>query len=83
MSQSKRGSRIETGCNYTIGLFLSTCVWYVIVMPLSYFMGWDFHHERELARVMTVNVIFTVTSIARSYGVRRLFVWFWHKGWVR
>ena len=67
MSQSKRLSFVESIANTCIGFGLSLlvwhwlCKWYDIPMPI----------ERNLE----ITGIFTIVSIVRGYGVRRLFNW--------
>jgi hypothetical protein len=69
VSQTRRQSLIETVVGVAIGFALSM-VASVIVYPL-------FGHSFTLAQNAGITVVFTVLSIARGYGVRRFFNWFW------
>jgi len=73
--QSKRGSTYEVAFNYFIGIITANLIWLYIVIPWSPILGWNFHHEAHIGRVTSVNILFTVTSVIRPYGVRRLFNW--------
>lgn len=83
MSQSRRGSAIETLCNYAIGIVLANCVWLFIVIPMSKIYGWNFHHEGNLGHITYVNLIFTLVSIIRTFTMRRLFNFLLIKGILR
>lgn len=63
--QNKKMSLIETITSTAIGFFISL-VLVNIVLP---FYGFDV----KLGQSVAITVIFTVASILRGYGVRRLF----------
>jgi uncharacterized membrane protein len=67
--QTRRQSFIETVAGVAIGFVLSIAASF-IVYPL-------FGHSFTLSQNIGITVIFTVLSIARGYGVRRLFNWLW------
>lgn len=67
--QTRRQSLIETVAGVAIGFVLSIAASF-IVYPL-------FGHSFTLSQNIGITVIFTVLSIARGYGVRRFFNWFW------
>lgn len=66
MKQSKLESFIEASMNTLSGFFISLAVWMFIVTPL-----WNIQVSHSDNVIITV--IFTVTSIIRSYVVRRFF----------
>lgn len=67
MTQSRRMSAAETVVSTAIGFAVSYAV-SLHVLPL---FGFPVTHGENLAIVC----IFTVASLARGYGVRRLFNW--------
>jgi hypothetical protein len=67
MSQSRRMSAVETVASTAIGFGISYAV-SLTVLPL---FGFPVTHGQNLAIVC----IFTVASLMRGYGVRRLFEW--------
>ncbi len=82
MSQSSKGSMVEAFCNVGSGMFVA----YIIAQILSlaapliqmYIMpSFDFHISAETNLITTP--IFTVVSMLRSWGWRRVFVK-WFKG---
>lgn len=69
MMQSKRQSLIETVAGVAIGFVVSMLL-SLVVYPLH-------GHNFSLAQNASITVIFTLASLARGYGVRRFFNWFW------
>ena len=67
--QTRRQSLIETIAGVAIG-FAVSMVLSMIVYPLH-------GHRFTLTQNASITVIFTVASILRGYGVRRLFNWIW------
>lgn len=67
--QTRKQSLIESCVNVFIG-YLVALVAQMTVFPL---MGIEVSVEQNL----TIGLIFTVVSLARSYAVRRAFNW-WH-----
>lgn len=67
MSQSRRLSMIETLAGVAIGFAVS--------MVVSIYVYPWFGHSFSLIENAGITVIFTVISILRGYGVRRLFNW--------
>lgn len=65
MSQTKLASFVEAGTNVAIGFCVSVAVGR-IAYPL-------FGYEVTLMDNASLTVVFTVTSMARSYIIRRLF----------
>jgi hypothetical protein len=65
--QSKKMSGIEIITGTTIGFIVSLAL-VNIVLP---WYGFDV----KVGQSVTITLIFTVASIARGYGVRRLFNW--------
>ena len=65
MSQSRKHSMVETLAGTGIGFAVSMALAY-LVYPL-------FGHQFTFGQNLAITVIFTVASIARGYGVRRLF----------
>ena len=67
--QSRWGSFLESCFNVALGFFVALAVWRWVVRPLFGIptTGWD--------QDLGVTMIFTFVSIARSYLVRRLSVW--------
>lgn len=69
MMQSKRQSLIETVVGVAVGFVVSMLLT-MVVFPLH-------GHTFSLAQNASITVIFTLASLARGYGVRRFFNWFW------
>lgn len=67
--QSKRQSLIETVAGVAVG-FVASMLLSLVVYPMH-------GHSFNLAQNASITVIFTLASLARSYGVRRFFNWFW------
>jgi uncharacterized membrane protein (DUF485 family) len=67
MSQTKRQSAIETAASTAIG-FVVAYFTNLIVLPA-------FGHPVTHGQNLGIATIFTVVSIVRGYGVRRLFNW--------
>lgn len=67
MSQSKRGSLLETLTNTAIGLGVS------VVANSLVFPRFGFHVSA--AGNIEISVIYTLISIARGYCVRRMWNW--------
>lgn len=70
--QSKRHSFLEASANTGIGFVISWAMWEYVASPL-------FHIPSSAAIGFWMTMIFTVTSIIRSYGLRRLFNWYHHR----
>lgn len=66
MKQSKLDSFLEASSNTAVGFFISWGVWVFIVAPL-------FGFETGAGGSFLITCIFTVTSILRSYLLRRWF----------
>jgi hypothetical protein len=64
--QSRRASLIESMTNIAIGFVVSMLVWMLIVAPL-------YGLPNDAKTNFTITAIFTVTSIIRSYMLRRVF----------
>ncbi len=67
--QTKLGSITESVLNVLSGLLISFFTWTLIVAPI-----WGF--DLPVLEIFSINVIFTVISIARGYLWRRLFNYF-------
>jgi uncharacterized membrane protein (DUF2068 family) len=67
MSQSRLSSLAETTVNMIVGFWLSVLV-QMIVFPL-------YGYELKLHDNMAIVALFTITSMARSYVLRRIFNW--------
>lgn len=65
--QTRRQSLIETLAGVAIGFAISMLA-SLVVYPI-------FGHAFSLSQNAGITVIFTLLSIARGYGVRRLFNW--------
>jgi hypothetical protein len=65
MSQTRRQSMVEAWTNILIGVLLNTALNFA-VFPL---FGWKINAQQNAALV----VIYTGSSVVRSYGLRRLF----------
>lgn len=68
MSQTRKGSIIEVCCNTGSGILIAALVAHVI-------FPW-YGIEINTPQILSINVIFTVVSICRSYVWRRVFVRF-------
>jgi len=66
MSQSKRHSLIESVVQQGTGFVLSLLVWEFVVKPV-----WNI--QTNLAESLSITLLFTLVSVARSYCFRRLF----------
>ena len=67
MSQTHRMSIVETVTSTAIGFGIS----YVTSLTVLPLFGFPVTHGQNFA----ITVIFTVISLARGYGIRRLFNW--------
>lgn len=74
MSQTKRGSAIESAASTAIG-FLIAYAATLTILPL-------FGHTVSAANGLGITCFFTVISFGRGYAVRRLFVWLHKRGWL-
>lgn len=63
--QSRRASAVEAAMNPVIGFFFSMGIWQ--------FVGPLFGYEVTLADNFMITSIFFVTSMLRSYALRRIF----------
>jgi hypothetical protein len=72
--QSRLESFIEAWVNILIG-FSINYVANLIVLP------W-FGFNVTPGAAFGIGLVFTVISLVRSYGIRRLFVWYGSGGWV-
>jgi len=72
MSQSRTHSMIEAFANVAIGYGISVAA-NMLVLPM-------FGYSVSVSDAAGMGLIFTVISIARSYGLRRAFNWFNTKG---
>lgn len=72
MSQSRKGSAIETAFNIVVGYLINLFANYMI-LPL-------FGFEVTMAQTAWIGLCFTFISIARSYLFRRLFNYLGEKG---
>lgn len=70
--QSKRQSLIETVAGVAVGFVVSMLLT-MVVFPLH-------GHTFSMAQNVSITVIFTLASVARGYGVRRFFNWYWRAG---
>ena len=64
--QSSRQSMVETLAGTAIGFVVSVLLWEFVVKPV-------WHLETSLVSNLTITLLFTTVSIARSYVVRRFF----------
>jgi len=69
--QTKLMSAIETAASTTIG--------YVVATLTNFFVLPWFGFSVSMQDSAAIAVIFTVVSLLRGYGVRRLFNWIHHK----
>lgn len=65
--QTKTRSMIESWVNVVVGLAINIMI-QRIVFPMY---GWDVSYSENIQ----LSLIFTVVSVVRSYGLRRLFNW--------
>lgn len=72
MEQSRIESAVEAAMNVGLGFFISLGVWIWIVVPI-----WDIPVTHTDNFVITC--VFTVTSLLRSYTLRRFFNNGWHR----
>lgn len=70
--QTKSQSLVETVSGVVVGFAVSMLL-SMVVYPLH-------GHSFSLAENASITVIFTLASLARGYGVRRFFNWFWRAG---
>lgn len=63
--QTRWQSLVEATINIAIGFGISVGVWQVLAIHYGY--------DMPLSRNLEITTIFTVVSILRAYGVRRLF----------
>ena len=70
--QTRLQSLMEAWCNIAAGFVISLAVQQFIVTPF-------FHTGTSAHQNFWITVIFTVTSFARSYFLRRFFNWFHHR----
>ena len=70
VAQSRFGSFMEATTSIGIGFVLSFIVLALIVRPM-------FHLDIDLTENLQITMVFTVSSVIRSYAVRR---WFTTKG---
>ena len=66
--QTKIESFIESNMNVISGFVISWCVWMWVVAPL-------FAIETGAGRGFLITSIFTISSLIRSYILRRIFNW--------
>lgn len=66
--QSRAMSVVEATASTAIGFAMSLLVWRWIVRPVFGIGG-------GIADDLAITTIFTIVSILRGYGVRRLFEW--------
>ncbi len=71
MEQSRLVSFIEANMNVFSGFFISLAVWIFFVAPL-------YDIEVTYAQNLEITCIFTVSSLIRSYIIRRFFNNEWH-----
>lgn len=64
--QSRFGSLVEACSNVAVGFFVSLAVWVFVVVPL-----WGI--PVTVADNLAITGVFTITSILRSYIIRRFF----------
>ncbi len=72
MNQSRLISLVESALNTASGFFISWGMWAWVVAPL---FGFDYAHTQALS----ITMIFTVSSLLRSYVIRRFFNNGWHR----
>lgn len=72
MEQSRIESAVEAAMNVGLGFFISLGVWIWIVVPI-----WNL--PVRPADNLVITCVFTVTSLMRSYALRRFFNNGWHK----
>ena len=65
--QTKTRSLIESWVNVVVGLAINILI-QRIVFPVY---GWDVSYSENIQ----LSLIFTVVSVVRSYGLRRMFNW--------
>ena len=72
MAQTKVASALEASANTLSGYFISLAVWLYIAGPL-------FGYDVTISKGIGLTLLFTVTSLIRSYVWRRWFT----SGWVK
>jgi len=68
MKQTKKQSLIEATCNTVSGFIIS-------VIAAYYFVPIFFNVEKSFDKSTGLTIVFTVISILRNYGIRRVFNW--------
>lgn len=66
MKQSRMASLVESGVNVLVGFWINLAA-NMVILPI--FFG---HHIAFTANLV-MGLVFTVVSVARSYGIRRWF----------
>ena len=66
MNQTRLESLLESSMNIAIGFFISLVVWIYVVVPI-----WDI--PVTPVQNVAVTMVFTVSSLARAYVLRRFF----------
>jgi ABC-type sulfate transport system permease subunit len=69
--QTRTQSAIEIAVNYVIGFILA---WFINRYVLRW-MGYPI----KSGQTTVITLLFTVASVIRSYGLRRLFNWLHHR----
>jgi len=69
--QTKLVSGIEASLNVLSGFFISWAVWVWVVAPL-------FGFDTGYVKALSITCIFTVSSLARAYLIRRFFTNGWN-----
>lgn len=72
MDQTRLVSAVEACMNVGSGFFISLAVWIWVVVPL-----WDL--PVQPSDNFWITCVFTVTSLLRSYAIRRFFANGWHR----
>lgn len=72
VDQTRVVSAVEACMNVGSGFFISLAVWIWVVVPL-----WDIPVEPHDNFMITC--VFTVSSLLRSYAIRRFFANGWHR----
>jgi len=76
MEQTRAISLLEAAFNVFSGFFISWGVWLFVVAPL-------FGIDSGMSQSLAITSIFTVSSLLRSYVIRRFFNNGWHRLAVR
>ncbi len=80
--QTKKGSMFEVCCNVFSGIITSILTWKLIIEPWASMYTVDLN-TLSLLGVFFMNSCFTLVSIIRGYGWRRLFNWLEYRGIVQ